>query len=103
MFRETGTKHGYLTKQGHVMKNWRRRYFVLTSKAFSYYVDESMKRHKGSVNIINAQIADSDIKSNCFAIADGSGKKFFVQAENDKEKSEWYAILEYVLSIQTNQ
>ena len=34
-------KEGYLTKQGHVRKNWKRRWFVLYADGeLAYYADE---------------------------------------------------------------
>ena len=30
-------KEGYLVKQGHVVKNWKRRWFVLTAGSIDYF------------------------------------------------------------------
>jgi hypothetical protein len=58
-----------------------------------------MKRHKGSINIVKSQLSESDIRNCCISIIDGSGKRFFMQADGDKEKNEWFAVLEHVIAI----
>jgi hypothetical protein len=98
IFTEMGTRHGWLTKEGHLRKTWKRRYFVITFKTFKYYVDESLKKHKGNINIKNASVSESDVDNRSFVIVDGGGKKFNMQAESEQDKKEWVAILKVVIS-----
>ena len=43
------SKRGFLQKEGHVNKNWNRRYFVLENNTLSYYTDVKCGDRKGSV------------------------------------------------------
>ena len=43
---------GYLTKQGHVMKTWTKRFFVLAKGYVKYYVDEKLSIEKGTFGIV---------------------------------------------------
>lgn len=47
---------GYLTKQGHNVKNWKRRYCVLKDGELKYYTDESRVSLKGSYKINSQSI-----------------------------------------------
>ena len=39
---------GYLTKQGHVMKTWTKRFFILEKGYLKYYVDDKLSIEKGT-------------------------------------------------------
>ena len=43
---------GYLMKQGHVMKTWTKRYFILERALLIYYVDDQLTVEKGRFGII---------------------------------------------------
>ena len=39
-------KKGFLVKQGHVRKNWNRRYFILQLTTLTYYEDKELTKKK---------------------------------------------------------
>ena len=46
-------KKGYLTKKGHVRKNWKRRFFVLKTDSLHYYRDrEQTDKKVGRMNTV---------------------------------------------------
>ena len=49
-------KEGYLTKQGHVRKNWKRRWFVLTKSQMSYH-EQPGAPAKGRIPLDNVTIS----------------------------------------------
>ena len=44
-------KRGFLTKQGKIVKNWKRRSFVLTEKALQYFEDDKARDPKGTISV----------------------------------------------------
>lgn len=44
-------KRGYLTKQGKIVRNWKKRSFVLTEKALQYFEDELAREPKGTISV----------------------------------------------------
>lgn len=44
-------KQGYLTKQGHIIRNWKKRSFVLMRDELKYYKSETEKRPQGKIRI----------------------------------------------------
>lgn len=48
---------GYLHKQGHNVKNWKLRYFVLESDAVRYYIDETLHQLRGEWKLSKTSIA----------------------------------------------
>ena len=42
-------KKGYLTKKGHLWKNWKRRFFVLKTDSLHYYSDREQTDKKVGV------------------------------------------------------
>lgn len=45
----------YITKQGAKVKNWKRRWFVLTSTHAYYFIDQTCKKHQGSIPLSQIQ------------------------------------------------
>merc|ERR1712070_773481 len=53
------SKSGILRKQGHVVKNWRYRYFVMMANPeplLMYYVDVTKQDLKGTINLRHAMV-----------------------------------------------
>ena len=42
-------KQGYLTKQGHIIRNWKKRSFVLMRDELKYYKSETEKKPQGKI------------------------------------------------------
>jgi len=49
---------GWLTKRGHIVKNWLKRYFILTQTSISYYEDEKLSQKKGEYFFRSGEIKD---------------------------------------------
>lgn len=54
---------GYLTKQGHVRKNWKTRYFVINGEDVFYYKDSTKNNLKGQFSLRGSVIQETTIIS----------------------------------------
>ncbi|KAJ4455748.1 putative dual adapter for phosphotyrosine and 3-phosphotyrosine and 3-phosphoinositide [Paratrimastix pyriformis] len=92
---QVGPKEGYLTKQGHIRKNWKKRWFVLRDKTLSYYAKKNDAKPAGQINIAGSEIKSGEEatgKNYCFHITfPGSNKEkeYFICAENGLEMNGW--------------
>ncbi|KNC47363.1 AGC/AKT protein kinase [Thecamonas trahens ATCC 50062] len=89
---------GWLTKQGHLRKSWRRRWFVLAADSeLSYYAeDDGTAAPKGSFNIAEgATLAAAEIKNHphAFKLTSAEGKAFLISADSAEEYDKWIAAL----------
>lgn len=87
-------KQGFLTKQGHIMKNWKRRSFVLTPQSLAYYETENALRPRGSIelkDIVNVEEVAKPRRSSLsvFKITSRKGKHLLIEAGSDEERTEW--------------
>eukprot|EP00386_Alphamonas_edax_P014321 GDKI01044042.1.p2 GENE.GDKI01044042.1~~GDKI01044042.1.p2 ORF type:complete len:140 (-),score=30.98 GDKI01044042.1:29-448(-) len=86
-------KEGWLTKQSRVMKEWRRRWFVLTPQYLvsykrpgSYGTPTEVLRLRDCSTV---KSADEDCgRENAFRV-DTAGRVFFLVADNTTEKESW--------------
>ena len=109
-------KCGWMNKQGHFRKNWRKRYFVLTAREIGYYAHETWdssnpgKGLKGCISLYGAVVdtlADKPAlkllsgkkdRSNCLYIVGRSGEKdFVIEAEDRMEAEEWAQQIRYAI------
>eukprot|EP00047_Mylnosiga_fluctuans_P003714 m.230544 g.230544 ORF g.230544 m.230544 type:complete len:186 (+) comp12078_c0_seq1:60-617(+) len=51
-------KQGYLHKKGHVVKNWKTRYFVLTREALTYWETGAMTKQKGMIQLTSNTVIE---------------------------------------------
>lgn len=94
---------GEMLKQGHVRKNWKRRFFALniSDRAVCYYVDKSMAKKKGEFSVAYATIDPVEVSSKRASDSDNAlrvttakgGKKFVLECSNTAERDEWVRIL----------
>jgi hypothetical protein len=100
---------GWLKKQGHMVKNWKRRFFVLSYGVVKYYEKNgqegrgSGENELGSVDlkgatvkvVVNSEIsAKSGSGKDCrLSIVQSSGKDLLVEAESLVEKNAWFDAL----------
>lgn len=91
-------KVGYLTKQGGIVKNWKKRYCVLKGKIFLYYSGSDASKPQGYVDLSSASIDPNGYsgKSHAFTVNTSSRVWIFV-AESESEKKEWINALNGVL------
>ena len=68
---------GYLSKEGHLFKTWKMRFFQLEGTYLRYFDDENKRKLKGRYVI--------DVEAKCNSVEDHKGKKFMfaLQAKGD--------------------
>jgi PH domain/RhoGEF domain len=89
-------KQGYLTKQGAVVKNWKRRWFILKNHVLYYYKDKSAASKKdakssGSIALdqfCHVSVATDSAKSFCLEIATRD-RKYFAYADDRAAMHDW--------------
>ncbi|XP_053358642.1 pleckstrin-2 [Clarias gariepinus] len=96
-------KRGYLVKQGHNVKNWKVRLFVLRSEpGFLHYYDPSKDEITpvGGISLRGCLISSLDdngipsgvkgkVQGNLFKIITQMDRHYFIQAPTHQEKMEW--------------
>ena len=84
-------KEGYLVKQGHVVKNWKRRWFVLTAGSIDYFETQGGVQ-KGRILLDNVTISldvDALGKEHCFGLFHAERKPYFLVAQSPGEVVAW--------------
>ncbi|XP_026206964.1 pleckstrin homology domain-containing family A member 1-like isoform X2 [Anabas testudineus] len=87
-------KTGYCVKQGAVMKNWKRRYFVLDENAVSYYKSDQDKEAlkviplKEIHKVQECKDRELTMRDNLFEVVTTS-RTFFVQADSPEDMHSW--------------
>lgn len=89
---------GWLTKQGEVVKSWKRRWFVLTdTKLLRYFEDEQQTKFKGAINVQKI----SSIKEghsvepywNFMIHLQTPDRLFLLNADSEAKRQEWLTML----------
>jgi len=86
---------GFMTKQGHIIRNWKKRFFVVSEGVLSYYVDEDRKDLKGEMPLKNKDLTSDAtrllITMTPGAPADGSGaqKDLLMEATSPQDAAVW--------------
>lgn len=96
-------RSGWLTKRGQVVKNWKRRWFVVDPEALTltYYTDETRALQKGSLSLAGATFLDAAscesavAKQHCFGVVAGP-RTLYVIAADAADCAEWLRILAVV-------
>jgi len=98
---------GWLNKQGGtLLKNWKRRYFVVDSvkKEMCYYIEASdhvsQKEPQGKFSLANYVVSADAIREHAFKLSGMGVRTYFMQAENPKEQQEWMTKLRQLLQAQ---
>ncbi|XP_031434844.1 pleckstrin homology domain-containing family A member 1a isoform X2 [Clupea harengus] len=87
-------KAGYCVKQGAVMKNWKRRYFILEENSMSYFKSDLEKEPLRVISLKEVhkvqECKQSDImmRDNLFEVVTSS-RTFYVQADSPEEMHSW--------------
>jgi len=89
-------KEGYLTKQGIVVKNWKRRFVVQLGTVVQYFKKQKDPVAAGDILLKDATKIDCleaiDGKSFCFSVVTPT-REFFVSCDNVKDLYEWVQLL----------
>lgn len=100
-------KEGWLSKKSKVIKNWKRRWFVLDENQLNFY-EKPGKKQLGSIPLSNVVKVKSDSKKeNAFNIILSSSKTYNLSSDTQEECADWISSLNYLLeqsssSIQTD-
>eukprot|EP01119_Soliformovum_irregulare_P010328 TRINITY_DN2538_c2_g1_i2.p1 TRINITY_DN2538_c2_g1~~TRINITY_DN2538_c2_g1_i2.p1 ORF type:complete len:2760 (-),score=753.14 TRINITY_DN2538_c2_g1_i2:11-8005(-) len=92
-------KAGYLTKQGQLLKAWKRQWFVLQGNYLSYFKSPGSLDPLGVIDIQDTIVAEpiylpkSKLRDFCFRLVT-SRRIFILKASTPKDKLEWINLIE---------
>lgn len=93
-------KEGWLTKEGHIVKSWKVRWFILSKDTLLYFKTiKNLRKPLGTIKMAHAELQE-DEKKHTFAILDKScNKKFRITAKNEEEKQAWIEAVSYCINV----
>jgi PH domain/Kinesin motor domain len=94
---------GYLQKQGGLLRNWLRRWFVLQNGHMYYYTGPDCKDQKGAIPLdecVARPVSPAEAKGRtlAFGVFHASRRTFLCQAENQEDFDTWIAAINKVAS-----
>jgi len=90
-------KEGELFKQGHVVKNWKKRWFRIQNDMMFYFTKRTDERPIGAVPLRLCHVTETTKTGKPFSFelsARKVGKTFFIQASSKTEVDEWIRAFE---------
>lgn len=91
-------KEGELKKQGHVVKNWKNRWFIIQHDMMFYFKSRSeLSKPKGCIPLRSCTAKELPRKDKQFCIelvAPRINKSFIIQCNNNQEVKEWIQAIE---------
>ncbi|KAJ6228835.1 sesquipedalian [Anaeramoeba flamelloides] len=86
----TINKDGWITKRGHFVKNWKKRWVVLRDSQLSYYKTPSQTILRGTVDVRESSVITSTFKKkHSIVLVLKTGKQYPLAFESDELKKEW--------------
>jgi len=86
-------KQGFLIKQGHIVRNWKKRWFILQGKRLFYFEDipSESSQPLGDIPFGNCTVRSvGNPKVFMFEVLNWiTGKDFLLQAESEEDKMSW--------------
>jgi len=97
-------REGFLKKQGHVVRNWKNRWFILKNTNLFYFKKKGDPKPLGEIPLEGSNVRkvnDKDLKrSYCFELySPGIPKTFYIQASTESEMDVWMKALQNGSSI----
>eukprot|EP01097_Dermamoeba_algensis_P010591 TRINITY_DN78_c0_g1_i10.p1 TRINITY_DN78_c0_g1~~TRINITY_DN78_c0_g1_i10.p1 ORF type:complete len:849 (+),score=233.74 TRINITY_DN78_c0_g1_i10:104-2650(+) len=97
-------KKGWLHKRGAVVRNWRRRWFVLTQHSLVYFDSPQAKRPKGAIELKYCTLQSNNTDSitgkeysfilkERSACCGGTDRDWWIRGENEEERKSWISSL----------
>jgi len=91
-------KQGELRKQGHVVKNWKTRWFIIQHDTMFYFKQKGDSKPVGQIPLRNCQVKmTSKIKDKDYCIelnAPRINKLFYIQCSSEAEAKDWMQAIE---------
>ncbi|XP_030885910.1 dual adapter for phosphotyrosine and 3-phosphotyrosine and 3-phosphoinositide, partial [Leptonychotes weddellii] len=97
---QLGTKEGYLTKQGGLVKTWKTRWFTLHRNELKYFKDQMSPEPIRILDLTECSAVQFDYSQervNCFCLV-FPFRTFYLCAKTGVEADEWIKILRWKLS-----
>eukprot|EP00792_Barthelona_sp_PAP020_P005153 TRINITY_DN2526_c0_g2_i1.p1 TRINITY_DN2526_c0_g2~~TRINITY_DN2526_c0_g2_i1.p1 ORF type:complete len:208 (+),score=48.24 TRINITY_DN2526_c0_g2_i1:31-624(+) len=93
-------RNGYMTKQGHFIRNWKKRYFVLRDCVLRYFSHPSEKKPRGTIILMPESevfVADINVKgelglsadTNCIVLSAPGQKTYYMYTDTKEEMDAW--------------
>lgn len=94
-----GTKEGYLTKQGAIIKNWKLRWFVLNKNEIRYYAQRSSPEPIRTMDLGECQecIRSADAKQEYSFSLVFPWRTFNLRASTDADAHDWMQLINWKL------
>lgn len=100
-------KEGFLVKKGHLRRNWRTRWFLLTEDNLEYYKNRGDSTPAGSIPLPGASLIvprdNTAKKTFLMQLNSLCGKELLVQAPDLSTLNEWAESIEKVISEQAKK
>lgn len=93
---------GYLTKQGHKRKSWKKRYFILRGNLISYYSDYDIANSAKGKPLAEVTVEDVqkwDGEPFGFMFMTSEQVPYYVYADNDRERNKWMNALRKLTAV----
>ncbi|GLD98140.1 hypothetical protein PINS_up006837 [Pythium insidiosum] len=93
---------GYLTKQGHKRKSWKKRYFILRGNTIAYYTDYDMAnsaKGKPLAEVIVEDVQRWDGEPFGFMFMTSEQVPYYVYADNERERTKWMNALRKLTAL----
>ncbi|KAK2949960.1 hypothetical protein BLNAU_15103 [Blattamonas nauphoetae] len=90
---------GWLTKQGHVRKNWKRRWFSLRENTLFYSEKPTSAKELGTIALKGMNVKNGEDKTDkpfCFHIyhpSDSNVKEYYIYADDVNQMNAWVAAI----------
>ncbi|EGG24675.1 pleckstrin domain-containing protein [Cavenderia fasciculata] len=91
------TKEGYLTKVGGVVKNWKRRWFIMENGYLFYLKDRNDSQQLGTIALIGSTIESISIEGKSFSIVT-KHRTFMLMGDTEEEIREWTSVIQQFYS-----
>jgi len=91
------SKAGELVKQGHIVRNWKSRWFILQNELLYYFKSKESERPISVIYLNGCKISPIEIpgKDYCFELECGlDGKIFFISCNNEDDMKSWINAVE---------
>eukprot|EP01114_Cavostelium_apophysatum_P013909 TRINITY_DN3474_c0_g1_i5.p1 TRINITY_DN3474_c0_g1~~TRINITY_DN3474_c0_g1_i5.p1 ORF type:complete len:836 (-),score=250.99 TRINITY_DN3474_c0_g1_i5:152-2659(-) len=95
---ELKSMKGFLSKLGHVVKNWQVRYFAFRDQELMYFTDATMNKLKGRIPLHKIKVHTTTIegRDNAFVIRTLKEKNYYVCASSKEDRQKWINAILFV-------